>query len=147
MKHVFISRADGVALIATTFGGDPYPHARRSYIQSAVRATRTGGACLSTGCKLYWREEYGCYLLGGYAADGSDVTDVLRLHGFQPIQPQPRTVTFAPEQAQPRPRPHRQPAPAVSRREVFLGVVSDRAKAIYHRRPVKRLLDHAARYA
>ena len=147
MKHVFISRSDGVAIIATTFGGDPHPSCRRSDIQQAVRATRMGGVCLSSGCKRSWNERYGCYLLSGYAADGSDVTHELRLHGSVPIQPQPRALIAAPPPAQPRPRPQSEPAPAISRREVVLGAISDRARHIRHRAPVKRMLDQAARCA
>jgi hypothetical protein len=147
MKHVFISRTDGVAIIATTFGGDPHPSSRRSEIQQAVRATRRGGVCLSSGCKLSWNESYDCYLLSGYAADGSDVTHELRLHGALPIQPQPRASIAAPPPAQPLPRSQREPTPAISHREVVLGVVSDRARHIRHRAPVKRMLDYAARFA
>ena len=109
MKQVFISRSDGVAMIATTFGGDPHPSSRRSDIQQAVRATRMGGVCLSSGCKLSWNEPYGCYVLSDYAADGSDMTHDLRRHGTLPIQPQPRVVIAAPPLAQPRHAPRASP--------------------------------------
>jgi hypothetical protein len=73
------------------------------------------------------------------------MTHELRLHGIMPIQP--RALIAAPAQAQPRPRPQTEPVPVISRREVLLGVVSNRVWSMYYRASVKRILNHAARLA
>jgi hypothetical protein len=60
MKHAYIRREDGIAIIAGDFGRDLDPNDRANEIRTAVRATRISGVCLSTGCKLYWKEVDGC---------------------------------------------------------------------------------------